>query len=103
MSTRAANPKARYDGAGGGTTSMVRDIGKINCTTYPIDFNPWTLYTRFRTQMTLPAKKDRDLLIPLNVLLDFIFLAQWNTIHGKFHGSRFRGLIESCSENRFMT
>jgi len=63
------------------------DVGKSNCT-YPIDFNPWTLRTRFRILIQL-ATKGRNLLVPLQVPLDFTFLAQRNAVQGEFHGGRF--------------
>ena len=56
---RAANVRARYcRDTGAGSTSIIRGVlpdeedlagcvDKISCT-YPIDFNPWMLCTRFR-------------------------------------------------------
>lgn len=90
MSTRAASPKARNGGGvGAGAPPTVRGVDKINCT-YPIDFNPRTLYTRFRTQMPFSAKEDKNSLIPLKIPLDFIFLTQWNAVQSKFYDSRVR-------------
>ena len=57
MSTRTENPRARYRGrVEVGATSVVGGVDKINCT-YPIDFNPRTLCTRFRTRTSLLVKK----------------------------------------------
>ena len=94
---RAANPSAKYGcGIGAGTTSAVRGVlpneeevvggvDKINCT-YPIDFNPWMLKTRFR--ISIPLLIDgRGLLVPFQVPLNFAFLTQRNTIQSEFHGS----------------
>ena len=71
----AANPRAMYGrGVGAGISPAIRGVlldeedvaegvGKINCT-YPIDFNPWTLNTRFRILISLITKRP-NLLVSL--------------------------------------
>jgi len=91
---RAANPRARNGReVGAGATSTTRgvlpeDVDKISCT-YPIDFNPWTLKTKFSVP-TLLFTKDQSLLVPLQVPLDIVFLAHWNTTQGEFHSGGIR-------------
>ena len=70
MNARVANPRARYGRrVEVGLTSTIRGISpdeedvvgrvdKISCT-YPIDFNPWILCTRFRTWCHHPWKRQK--------------------------------------------